>query len=350
VQGVSLSRSVLRRSLSGLSWSIIAPERSSRPQVPTTRKVGEDPVRCPFCEGNESETEPEVFALRETESPDGPGWTLRVVPNKFPALRSDASTHTLAASLHEQAPATGFHEVVIETPDHNRRMARFSLLELDAALAVYQSRVSILSHEAGVQSLALFRNDGIAAGATQLHPHTQILALPIVPGQLQADLDSAQRHYRARGQCQTCELVETSGRRNPSCLIAANADFIAVASGAARFPYETWIVPKLHSHDFRECRRDHLRSLAEMLGRVLGALESTVGSFPFNLVLHTAPMCVSRPIPEAVHWRLEILPRLTTPSGLELGFGVYIVSVPPEEAARRLRLALEAPASTTRPI
>jgi UDPglucose--hexose-1-phosphate uridylyltransferase len=265
---------------------------------------------------------------------------LRVVPNKYPALDSRPFAG-VAVEPHHEIPGRGFHEVVIDTPDHDRPLSSFSLGQLGDSLSVYRSRLETLGKRQEVKSFALFRNDGREAGASQEHPHAQVLALPLVPPRLQHEIDVANRFLLERGCCLTCGMAESDGRDGRR-VVASDGHFLAVTSFAARFPYETWVVPTRHSHDFRDCSPDEIRSLAAMLKRLLGALESAVGRVPYNLILQTAPVEMSAAAARAFHWRLELLPRLSAPSGFELGSGVFIVSVTPEDAASRLRSAIEA--------
>lgn len=335
-----MTASSLRRVLFNPTWSIIAPGRSARP-----RSFESDPERpaamCPFCVGNESETASEVFAIRRPGTrPDEPGWTVRVVPNKYPAVAQHLADPMLTASApHEALAAVGFHEVVIDAPEHDRQLSQFTLPHVETALEVYRSRLRALSAHPAVRSIALFRNVGRSAGASQEHPHVQILALPIVPARLQHELDAAERYVATHARCITCDLLRLD-LLDARHLVARNSDFVAVTSFSPRFPYETWIVPESHSHDFRTCSDSQMRSLAAILKQVLTALEVNRGRFPFNLVLHTSPVRPSPGLERAFHWRMEILPRLTVPSGFELGHGVFIVTVPPEDAASRLRAAI----------
>ena len=336
-----MSSPSVRRGLLGQTCSIVAPARANRPQ-PALGPAANRDAHCPLCEGNESETAREVFALRPSgTAADTPGWSVRVVPNKYPALRARMPVPIEARSPFEAVPAVGFHEVVVDTPTHDLRMAEFSVELLETVLTVYQARVQALASFPGVKSIALFRNDGRAAGASQTHPHSQILALPMVPTSLLGELEAVERHFRTKGCCVTCEMLEYE-RESAQRLIAQNLHFAAVTSYAARYAYETWIVPRAHNHDFRLCDPGQMRSLAGILRQTLRALESVVGSFPFNLVLQTVPVDQSLAAAEGFHWRLEILPRPTVPSGLELGCNVFIVSVSPEEAACRLRSAAAA--------
>lgn len=331
----------LRCALFNPTWSILAQERSDRPQPFESGAERATPV-CPFCEGNEHETASEVFAIRRAETrPDEPGWTVRVVSNKFPALGWRLpNTLTTGSAHHQVIDAVGVHEVVIDSPEHDRQIGQFLLRHCQTVLDVYRSRLLALTNSPDIRSVALFRNVGRAAGASQEHPHTQILALPIVPARLQHEIDATHRYFCAHGRCITCDMLRHDlaeiGR-----LVARNDHFAAVTSFSPRFPYETRIVPSSHSDDFRELSRGQIPALAVILKQVLSALETALGSFPFNLVLQTAPLLTSRAVEQAFHWRIEILPRLTIPSGLELGHSVFIVSVTPENAARTLRAAIE---------
>ena len=280
-----------------------------------------------------------MFALRGAESrADTPGWTVRVVPNKFPALSVHAP-HISEPELLYQTAAHGFHEVVIETPQHDLRLGQASLRQLETILTVYQSRARILSGEPGVQNVVVVRNEGRGAGASQAHPHSQIFALPLVPSRLVDELAEAARRFNERGCCPTCEMVDRE-RADARRVVVENEDFIALTSFAPRFPYETWIVPTVHAHDFREADDRQLRGLASVLKQVLTALETVESSCPYNVVLHTAPVQPTIGGERAFHWRIEILPRLTIPSGLELACDVFIIGVTPEHAAEKLRAVL----------
>ena len=262
---------------------------------------------------------------------------MRVVPNKYPALRTHPrSSFPAPDARFEEVDAIGFHEVVIDSPDHDARLASLSLDELEVVLSVYRLRVDVLAREPRVRSIALFRNDGGPAGASQSHPHTQILALPVIPARLRDQVTAATRHLHQFGMCLTCALVDAetaTGHR----LITCNDHFVAIAAFAGRVPYETWIIPRAHRHDFALSGRAELHSLSAILKDLLQALEALLGVFAFNLVLQTAPRDEMPSTRDAFHWRIEVLPRLVSLSGLEIGCGVYIVSLAPEEAAARCR-------------
>lgn len=330
-------RSALRRSPFNRTWSIVAQRRSERPLRHAVRAGGNSASRCPFCEGNEHDTEPEVFAVRDPGSgADARGWRVRVVPNKFPALTREAETVDGLGNPFLQISAQGLHEVIVDSPEHVCPLHRFSDSQLETVLGVYRSRLEMLAREPWVRSVAIFRNEGPGAGASQEHPHSQLLALPIVPARLRAELAGAVRHLRRHGECLTCRMAALELQRGER-VILQNADFVAVAGFAPRFPYETWILPRSHQHDYAAVSPGQIRSLATMLKQVLRALETAAGPLAFNLVMQTAPTGLSGRHEPAFHWRFEILPRLTVPSGLEIGCGVSIVALSPEAAARRLR-------------
>lgn len=330
----------LRRSLPGGVWSIVAPHRSRRPQ-PLADERTEVHSGCDFCPGHEGSTEPEVAAVRVPGSePNAPGWQVRVVPNKYPALELRTPTPA-GVTPYRQTAARGCHEVIIETPHHDRGLAAFGVEELELVLSVYRQRLQALKARRGVRAVAVFRNEGAAAGASQKHAHSQVLALPLVPRRLAQEVLASCRHLQRRGSCVTCEMIQHECDRGTR-LVKENRHFAALASFAPRFPYETWILPKSHAHDFAECEGPELHSLAAVVKDVLASLEATLGRFPFNFVLQTAPVRVSSLAERAFHWRLEIIPRLTTASGFEVGTGLFIVSVTPEDAAAALRSALDA--------
>jgi UDPglucose--hexose-1-phosphate uridylyltransferase len=332
----------LRQCAFGGRWSIVAPQRSNRP-LPRDGQPPNPVAECPFCEGNEGDTEPEVYALRAVGSaPDSPGWMVRVVPNKFPALAAGVAEPQASLELSRQVAARGAHEVIVDSPRHHLALGHFGLAELEQVLQTYRKRLGTLCMRPDVKSVALFRNEGGAAGASQAHPHAQIIALPIVSNRLERAVAAAVGHLRSHGTCATCEMAGQQSALER--LVARTQDIVAVTSFAPRLPYETWILPCRHSHDFVESTDSELHALAQMLKRVLLALEATLGPFPFNLILQTAPVGADDAVRRAFHWRMEVVPRLTTPSGFELGTDVSIVTVSPEKAASALRAAVACPA------
>jgi UDPglucose--hexose-1-phosphate uridylyltransferase len=337
--------SELRKDLVTGRWVIIASERSKRPD--DFRPAGAVPKEeasafCPFCEGNESKTPPEVFALRgEGTAPDGPGWRVRVVTNKFPALSPGAPPPKPEGGLFQSMPGVGVHEVVIENPDHAKELADLDTDRIRDVLEVFRSRIKAIEENFHYQYVQIFKNKGKEAGASLSHPHSQIVATPIVPKRVKEEVYGAERLFRANRECVFCRTVREETRLGER-LVLRNGDFALLAPFASRSPFEMAIYPLRHSPFFTGTTRDELASLATVIKTALGRLKVMLSDPPFNLILHQAPNpTISTKawpgIAGYFHWHLEIIPVLTKVAGFEWGTGFYINPVPPETAAGYLR-------------
>jgi UDPglucose--hexose-1-phosphate uridylyltransferase len=314
-------------------WVIVAPERAQRPHA-----FEEDPPvrsrrRCPFCPGHEDETPPEIFSLRDAGAPDTPGWRVRVVPNKFPALLPEAAPIAGARGAWGRQAGFGVHEVIIEDADHAATLGGLSAARIAELLAVIRRRFRALSADPRIRYVCYFKNHGRAAGATLEHTHSQLVGLPLVPKLVTEAIRAARRRYRPAGRCFFCTLVETEAAGARVVLESPGA--VSLAPYAARAPYETWIVPRRHRSHFESAGAVELEAVAEALRTTLRKLDAVLGRPAYNLVLHTAPLR-EQALPH-YHWRLELIPRLSKLAGFEWGTGFYMNPVPPEEAARRLR-------------
>lgn len=302
-------------------WVIIAPERAKRPSDYAAYQPSARPVElCPFCPGHERETPPEVFACRDSGEPDKPGWRVRVVPNKFPALTLDG-----------EGPVAGSHEVIIETPDHHRSLADCTLRQIEEVLGCFRRRMLDLSRDPRVRSVFIFKNHGAAAGATREHTHSQLIALPAVPKRIAEEVERCHQHFRDDGQCAFCGVLAKEldeGQRT----VLETEHFVLLSPYAPRFPFETWLVPKQHHSHFE--RAAHA-GLALALRSALGRMNEALASPPYNAYIHTAP--VSDDSLPYYHWHMELIPKLTQVAGFEWGTGCHINPTPPEEAARILR-------------
>jgi UDPglucose--hexose-1-phosphate uridylyltransferase len=338
--------SELRKDLVSGRWVIIATERSKRPDdfrpagapAPAAEAAG----FCPFCEGNEGKTPPEVFALRRPgTAPDSPGWTVRVVPNKFPALTPGPPPPRATEGIFQSMEGRGVHEVVIENPDHALELADLPAAHIRDVLGVFQLRIRAIERDLHYQYVQIFKNKGKEAGASLSHPHSQIVATPIVPKRVKEEIYGADRMFRTLKECVFCRTLseeEAAGKR----LVARNAHFTGFAPYASRSPFEMAVYPRRHSAFFTDVREDELLALAEILKTVLTRLKETVGDPPFNLVLHQAPNPALSlkgwpDIHLKSHWHVEIIPILTKQAGFEWGTGFYINPVPPETAAQFLK-------------
>ncbi|MBP1769209.1 MAG: Galactose-1-phosphate uridylyltransferase [Candidatus Aminicenantes bacterium] len=338
--------SELRKDLISGRWVIIATERAKRPDdfrpggapAPAAEAAG----FCPFCEGNESKTPPEVFALRPSgTAADAPGWTVRVVPNKFPALNRGTPPPKAGEGVFQWMEGIGVHEVVIENPVHAFELSDLPVAHVRDVLRVFQMRIRTIESELHYQYVQLFKNKGKEAGASLSHPHSQIVATPIVPKRIKEEIYGADRLFRGFKECGFCRILreeEAAAKR----LVLRGRHFTAFAPYASRFPFEMAIFPQRHSAFFTDVREEELLSLAETLKLVLTRLKDTVGDPPYNMVLHQAPNRALSlkgwpDIDQSYHWHLEIFPILTKVAGFEWGTGFYINPVPPETAAQFLR-------------
>ncbi len=317
-------------------WVIISTGRRKRPtDFHIERSALIDGEYCPFCAGREDLTPPEVLAFRQNGGPpNGPGWELRVVPNKFPALQVEGTLDREGEGLFDRMNGIGAHEVIIETPDHSKTLSTMSEPEIERVLWAFRERVLDLKKDFRFRYILLFKNHGAAAGATLEHSHSQLIALPIVPDFVREEVEGARQHYAAKERCVFCDIIRqevSAGRR----VIHENADIVALAPYAPRFPFETWLLPKRHQSLFEEAPRHEYASLARLLGDILRRMNKTLRMPPYNLLIHSAP--VAEAAEEYYHWHVEIIPKLTKVAGFEWATGFYLNPTSPEEAADVLR-------------
>lgn len=316
-------------------WVIISTERGRRPTdfaSEPVRPVGDD---CVFCEGNEDKTPPEILARRRSGgAANGRGWSYRVVPNKYPALRVEGDLEPAGEGLYDRMNGVGAHEVVIETPDHAASLATLSPAAVADVLLAFRERVLDLKKDPRFEYILVFKNHGEAAGASLEHPHSQLIATPIIPIMVAEELGGAAQYYRMKERCVWCDIVRQERRDGRRQVLEANG-FLALMPFAPRFPFETWILPTRHLAAYEESGADELRGLAEILGEFLRRLNGLLHDPPFNFMLHTAPLRDGQV--ESFHWHLEIMPKLTKVAGFEWGSGFFINPVPPEDAAEALR-------------
>ncbi|MFH1862648.1 MAG: DUF4931 domain-containing protein, partial [bacterium] len=300
---------------------------------------------CPFEEGNEDKTPPEVLAIRPNGAPpNSPGWEVRVVSNKFPALRIEGDLDREAEGIYDKMNGIGAHEVVIESPHHNVNLADQPLDHLRKIMKVYQLRMLDLFKDPRFRYVLIFKNQGVTAGASLAHPHTQIIATPVTPRTVSMEFDSARLHYELKERCLFCDIIKQELEQGDRVICQVDG-MVAFTPFASRFPFEVFLAPLKHSHDFSTLSDSALLSLAKCLKEVLMRLKLALNDPPYNLMLHTSPNVTSsrkRPgywttIPYDFHWHFEIIPRLVRIAGFEWGTGFYINPTPPEDAARYLR-------------
>ena len=327
-------------------WIIIATDRARRPTDFTHEKASVTSVSFdPFAPGNEDKTPPEVFAIRKKGSePNTPGWKIRVVSNKFPALKIEGDLDREGVGLYDKMNGVGAHEVVIETPELSETIATMKENHLALVLKTYRERLVDLMRDTRFRYILIFKNHGSEAGASLAHPHTQIIATPITPKIVALELESARAYYHIKERCIFCDLMKQE-LADGSRIVLANEHFVVYCPFASRFPFEMMVLPRVHAHRFGESSDEFLEHMAYTLKEALTRLNVALDDPPYNFMLHTAPNINTEPrranywetLQYDWHWHLEIIPRVTKTAGFEWGTGFYINPVPPENAAKFLR-------------
>jgi UDPglucose--hexose-1-phosphate uridylyltransferase len=330
-------------------WVIISTERSKRPDALVSSSVEDDLApgeKCPFCEGNESMTPPEIYALRRPGSrPNGPGWDVRVIPSITPMLRIEGDLDRHGHGMYDLMNARGAHEVVIETPKHSAETG-LGTEQFAKTINVVIDRIQDLEKDPRIKYVLMYKNHGKAAGGGHIkHARTQLIGTPVNLKRVKEELAGAKLYFDYKDRCIFCDMIKqelASAKR----VVVESRHFIAIEQFASRFPFETWIMPKEHSADFYKLDRGVIPDLAGLLKTLYGKMKNVIGDFPYNLVLHTAPFrrdLVKRHYWETIdhdyHWHFEMLPILTRVAGFEWGSGFYINPVLPEEAAKALNEA-----------
>jgi len=325
-------------------WVIISTDRAKRPSDFLHNKVAQKGGFCPFCPGNEAKTPSEVLAYRPNSNgngqKNGPGWTVRVVPNKFPALGIEGTLNRQAEGMFDKMNGLGAHEVIVETPDHTAHLGLLPQKHIESVLWAWRDRIVDLKQDRRFKYIMIFKNQGEAAGATFEHPHAQLIALPIVPKHVVEELDGGRQYFTVKERCIFCDIMRQE-MENPMRVVSENDDFLVFAPFAPRFPFETWIMPKRHESAFENLSSHQMINLAAALKQLLMKCEVALDSPAYNLALHTAPL--QENALEYYHWHIEFIPKLTNTAGFEWGTGFYINPTPPEESAKFLR-ETEAPA------
>ncbi len=332
----------LRKNILTNEWVIIATERAKRPEDFQKRTggstlVSENNIKtCPFCLNNEAMTPPEVFAFREEgTSADKAGWRVRVVPNKFPALiLSSQDTCEERNGMFCQVEGKGIHEVIIETPSHQKSIATLSSNEVEEVLFAYQQRYLSAEENNNIKQITIFRNHGQTTGASKLHPHSQLIASPVFSQKFKNHENIALEYWRREKNCLYCTLMQEELKKKER-IILETSHFLVFAPYASQLPFEVWIFPKQHQHSFSSISIKEVEDLAQILPKILFKLYSKLDNPDYNYIIHSY---VSDTLDrEAKHWFLQILPRLTPIGGYELGSGIFINVVKPESTAEFFR-------------
>ena len=326
----------LRRDPIGGRWVVVL---TDNPKGPFDFDVVKEPVSkkdgCPFCEGNEQLTPPEIFAKRAGQDrPNGPGWSVRVVPNKFAALKIEGDLDKEGIGMFDMMNGVGAHEVIIENPDHKKELSQLSEGQIQDVIFTYRERSLDLRNDKRFQYILIFKNQGKAAGASLSHPHTQLIALPMIPKNVQEEIQGARHYFKYKERCLYCDILRQEKQENKR-IVTENDIFIAFCPFASRFAFEIWILPKEHFSAFERIEPEMVKDLAKILKDVLARVKKALKSPSYNFIIHTSP--IEEKNKEEYHWHFEIMPKLTRTAGFEWGSGFYINPTPPHLAAKALR-------------
>lgn len=322
-------------------WVIIATERGKRPTDFQPDPVIDDTGFCPFCQGNEDKTPPEIMAIRDNHQPNSPGWEVRVVPNKFPALRIEGEMGKAGVGMYDKMNGIGAHEVIIETPDHYKKFHMHTPDTLSKVFESYKERLIDLNKDHRFKYILIFKNEGRQAGASLSHPHSQLIATPVTPKRVREELIGAKEYFNYKDRCVFCDIMREELSQE-SRIVYENKGFLVFCPFAARFPFELWIMPKRHNPDFYTINYEEMLQLGDAFIAVMKKLAVALNQPQYNFILHTGPVRWPRmgywvTLDVDYHWHIEIMPRLTLVAGFEWGTGFFINPTIPEEAAKYLR-------------
>ena len=327
-------------------WVIVAVDRSRHPDDFDVPKRVPDGGLCPLCEGQESKTPAEICAVRSGH-PNRPGWKIRVIPNKYPVLDSSADgIQRTAAGHYDYISGTGCQEIVVDHPSHLALFHEMGHEHLVNLITTWRARAAALMENETYRYVMLFKNHGQAAGASTNHPHSQLLAMPVIPRIVAMALATAREHFHLKERCLFCDLINQEIEEGTR-IVAQNDHFICFVPYASRFPFEMAIFPKKHHHNFPTFADELLNPCADILTQAIARLFAIFGDPPFNLLVHTGPNTNQTPRRAGYwstliydwHWHIEITPRLSPIAGFEMGTGLFINHTPPELAASLLREA-----------
>ena len=329
--------SELRRDPVTGRWNIFVTDEPFGPDAFEVERHTPSGSKCPFEYGNESMTPPEIHVVRPSGgATNGPGWQLRVVSNKFPALRIEGNLDRRGLGVFDFCNGVGAHEVIIETPDHHRQMADLTQEEMERVIQAYTIRSLDLRGDTRFKYILLFKNFGLSAGASLEHTHTQLIALPIVPKRVNEELKGAERYFEFRDRCAYCDMLHQEWQEGER-LVCENRLFVALCPYVSSFPFELKVFPKEHHSDFTQISDEAVKDFGAILKEILLRMRVTLSDPSYNFIIHTSPIEPAER--EEYHWHLELIPKLTKVAGFEWGTGFYINPTPPELAAKYLREA-----------
>lgn len=323
----------LRQDLVTGDWVVIATSRAKRPEEFAEQKRAEivenHDKMCLFCYPTETGQEKDVLVYA---TKDG-DWSLRVFPNKFPAFARGARLRHEEEGPYFLMDGVGYHEIVV-TKDHSRQIALMDPLAVAEIIDAYQSRYVDLMNKKSVNYIEIFHNHGKEAGASIAHPHSQLMAIPVISPYVKGELDGAENYHRMNKHCVYCAMIEWE-REHKKRVVFENDDFLVFCPFASRAAFETWIIPKKHKPYFERITEQEKITAGEALQTAIGKIYKALGDPAYNFYIHTSP-ADGQDYPH-FHWHIEILPRTSVWAGFELSTGIEISTIEPEVAAEYLR-------------
>jgi UDPglucose--hexose-1-phosphate uridylyltransferase len=330
-----LKKPELRQNLVTRQWVIISPQRANRPHDFEKKENKKETLpryspKCPFCRGNEKwEGSAEVLRIGDKKN-----WRVRVIPNKYPVLLKEGVREWQVSGIKRKMTGIGIHEVIIESPWHNLSPALFSQQQIIYILQAYKKRFREIAQDKRLEQIIIFKNHGEAAGTSLIHPHSQLVATPIVPYQIRFRYEEAERYFDNTGRCVFCQILAeelSAGER----IITQNKHFVSFVPYAALSPYHIWIFPKVHACSFQNITLSEIKDLASILKDILARLYFGLDNPAYNYIIRSSPLDISQS--DCFHWYISIVARVTKSAGFELGSGMFVNPLPPEESAKFLR-------------
>ncbi|MEW6584772.1 MAG: galactose-1-phosphate uridylyltransferase [Nitrospirota bacterium] len=327
----------LRRDILLGRWVAVLSE-SLMPSGYTHSRAQSEETSCILCPGKEHEAPREITSAKKPESR---GWWVRALPNFKPVFQVEGDLGRKGVGIYDRMNSVGAHEILVESPEHSTRPEDMGLEQMVRVISLYRDRAADLEKDSRMRYILIYKNSGRDAGELFSHPHSFLMATPVIPKLVKDELDNAKQYFAYKERCIFCDIVGEELRLGDRVVIETR-NFVAFCPYAAQFPFECWIVPKRHSCAFHEISREEIEDLGSILMSVLKKLRKIFDNPPFNYFIHTAPNMVPRrnhwhTLGEDYHWHLEIMPRLIRTSGFEWGSGFFILPTSPENAAKYLR-------------
>lgn len=293
---------------------------------------------CPFCPGHESSTPPTIRQYTDEKG----NWLVRCFSATNPIFMIEVAEDRRGEGLYDKMGNVGAHEIIVENRSHSRTMSMYTKEELQLVLDMYRERLVDLKGDRRFKHVQVFKNHGELAGSYLLHPHSHVLATPIVPARVSRQVFSTRHHFVQKDRCLLCDILDQEIRQNKR-LVSMNRSFVAICPFASRFPYETWIVPRFHEANYENTsNRAVWDNLAEMLLDTMKRIEQFANAY--TIEIHTSPNMTFAeshgddiPCKEYYHWHMEILPRDFRTSKYKREDEFAVLSITPEQAAEAMK-------------